>query len=52
MTRSESNQKDLKVMYPQARLITSFDEAINDKEVDLVVIAASNDVHYEYTKKH
>lgn len=51
MTRSPKNQKDLSELYPQAKLITSFDEAINDPDVDLVVIATANDVHYEYTKK-
>lgn len=51
MTRSEKNQRDLKELYHQAQLITSFDEAINDPSIDLVVIATSNDVHYEYTKK-
>lgn len=51
MTRSEHNQKDLKDLYPGVGLITSFDEAILDPNIDLVVIATSNDVHYEYTKK-
>ncbi len=51
MTRSEKNISILKQTAPNAHVISSFDEAINDKEVDLVVIATSNDVHFEYTKK-
>lgn len=51
MTRNESNQKDLKEKYPYVEVITSFDEAIKDPSIDLVVIATSNDVHYEYTKR-
>lgn len=51
MTRNIINQNDLKNDYPTVNLITSFEEAINDKEIDLIVIATANDVHYEYTKK-
>lgn len=51
MTRSPKNQDDLKRLYPDVELITSFNEAIEDKDIDLVIIATANDVHYEYTKK-
>lgn len=51
MTRSPKNQADLKALYPEAELITSFEDAINDPTIDLVVIATSNDVHYDYTKR-
>lgn len=51
MTRSLENQKLLKELYPDVLLITSLDQALNDKDIDLIVIATSNDVHYEYTKQ-
>lgn len=51
MTRNEKNQNDLKEQYPYVEIITSFDEAIKDPSIDLIVIATANDVHYEYTKK-
>lgn len=51
MTRNPKNQSDLKEQYPYVEIITSFDDAINDETIDLVVIATANDVHYEYTKK-
>lgn len=50
MTRSEINQKDLKEMYPFVEIITDYMDAVNDPEIDLIIIATSNDVHYEYTK--
>lgn len=51
MTRNEQNQKDLANDYPNIEIITSFEDALNDPEIDLIVIATSNDVHYEYTKR-
>ncbi|MGE4320418.1 MAG: Gfo/Idh/MocA family oxidoreductase [Acholeplasmataceae bacterium] len=51
MTRSEKNIKILKETAPSAHVISSFDDAINDQDIDLIVIATSNDVHFEYTKK-
>ncbi|MDY0278124.1 MAG: Gfo/Idh/MocA family oxidoreductase [Acholeplasma sp.] len=51
MTRNPKNQEDLISEYPGIQIITSFDEAVNNKEIDLVVIATANLVHYEYTKK-
>lgn len=51
MTRSPHNQDALRLTYPEAKLITTFEEAILDPNIDLVVIATSNDVHYEYTKQ-
>ena len=50
MTRSEHNQAQLKKDYPKAQIVTSYEEILNDKDVDLIVIATSNAVHYSYTK--
>lgn len=50
MTRSEKNQAQLKKDYPDAKIATTYEEILNDKEVDLIVIATSNAVHYSYTK--
>lgn len=50
MTRNAKSQTDLSILYPNIKIITSFDDAILDPEIDLVVIAVSNDMHYEYTK--
>ena len=50
MTRSEKNQTQLKKDYPNAQIVTSYEDILNDKEVDLIVIATSNAVHYSYTK--
>ena len=50
MTRSEHNQAQLKKDYPSAKIVTTYEEILNDKEVDLVIIATSNAVHYSYTK--
>lgn len=51
MTRSEVNQSDLKKLYKNVEIITSFDAAVNDENIDLIIIATSNDVHFEYTEK-
>lgn len=50
MTRSEHNQAQLKKDYPKAQIVTTYEDILNDKEVDLIVIATSNAVHYSYTK--
>lgn len=50
MTRSPINQKDLLKAYPDVEIITTFEDAVNDSNIDMVVIATPNDVHYEYTK--
>ncbi len=50
MTRSEKNQAQLKKDYPSAKIVTTYEEILNDKEIDLIVIATSNAVHYSYTK--
>ena len=51
MTRSESNQSDLKKDYPDIKIVTDYLDIIEDPEIDLVVLATPNDVHYSYTKE-
>lgn len=51
MTRNKTRQKEIKELYPNVEIITNYDDAIKNKNIDLVVIATTNDVHYEYTKK-
>ncbi len=48
--RKPEQQKMLAERYPTAISVLSADDIIQDIEVDLVVIATSNDVHYSLTK--
>lgn len=49
--RREEQRKILNEKYPDALAVASVEEIIEDPKVDLVVVATSNDVHYELTKK-
>ena len=49
--RKEEQQKMLAERYPNAVGVLSADDIINDPEVDIVVVATSNDVHYSLTKQ-
>lgn len=51
MTRSEKNQTDLRKDYPDIQIVTDYHDIIEDSEIDLVIIATSNDVHFSYTKE-
>ncbi|WP_162140154.1 Gfo/Idh/MocA family oxidoreductase [Haploplasma axanthum] len=51
MTRNNKNQEDAKKLYPNIEIITEYNDAVNNKDIDLIIIATSNDVHYEYTEK-
>ena len=48
--RKEEQQKMLAERYPNAIGVLSAEDIIQDPEVDIVVIATSNDVHYSLTK--
>lgn len=48
--RKPEQQAMLAERYPEAIGVLSADEIIQDKEVDLVVVATSNDVHYSLAK--
>lgn len=49
--RREEHQKLLAERYPDAIGVLSADEIINDPEVDIVVVATSNDVHFSLAKQ-
>lgn len=49
--RKEEQQKMLSERYPEAIGVLSADDIIHDVDVDIVVVATSNDVHYSLTKK-
>lgn len=51
MTKNTSRIKEIKRISQDIEVISSYDYAINSHEIDLIVIATSNDVHEEYTKK-
>jgi len=49
--RKADQQQMLAERYPEAVGVLSADDIINDPEVDIVVVATSNDVHYSLTKQ-
>ncbi|MCI0921986.1 Gfo/Idh/MocA family oxidoreductase [Sphingobacterium rhinopitheci] len=49
--RKEEQKTMLAARYPDAIGVLSADDIINDPEVDIVVVATSNDVHYSLTKQ-
>ena len=49
--RKPEQQQMLTERYPEALAVLSADDIINDPEVDIVVVATSNDVHYSLTKQ-
>jgi scyllo-inositol 2-dehydrogenase (NADP+) len=51
MTQNSSRIAQIQSIDKDIKIISSFDLAIGDPNIDLIVIATSNDVHYEYTKK-
>ena len=49
--RKEEQQQLLADRYPKAIAVQSVDDIIDDPEVDIVVVATSNDVHYSLAKR-
>lgn len=49
--RSEEKIKNLHTKYQFKRYSTSYDELLNDKEVDTIYVGLPNYLHYEYAKK-
>ena len=49
--RSEEKVKKLCEKHQFKRCSTSYDELLNDKEVDTIYIGLPNHLHYEYTKQ-
>lgn len=37
--------------FASANIVTSFDEVVNNPEIDLVIVSTINDTHYDYTKR-
>ncbi len=50
MTTNVQRKDELEKEYPNVQVINDYDTALLDEEVDLIIIATSNDVHYSYTK--
>lgn len=48
--RREEQQHILRAKYPDVNIVTDVQDIFNDKQVDLVVIATSNDVHFSLCK--
>lgn len=51
LARKEEQQKVLREKYPGVQAVLSVDEILNDPEIELVVVATSNDVHYSLTER-
>lgn len=51
MTRNEIRQNEAKKDCKGVMIATTYEEILKDKEVDLIIIATSNSVHYQYTKE-
>ncbi len=51
LTKNSNSIEELNQNYPSIKIISSLEEALNDQEIDLVIIATSNDVHGLYTRK-
>lgn len=49
--RKKEQQEMLAERYPQATAVLSADDIIGDPDVDIVVVATSNDVHYSLSKQ-
>lgn len=51
MTRQEERIKEINTLYPEIDVVTDYVTVVEDPNIDLVIIATSNDKHYEYTKE-
>ena len=49
--RSEEKVRELKEKHHFQRCSVSYDELLNDSQIDTIYIALPNHLHYEYTKK-
>lgn len=47
----ERSSKNIQAIYPDTISYASYDEILNDPNIDLVIVNSPNDTHYEYTKK-
>ena len=49
-TRNPQSREKAKLIYPNAELVDTADDIINDPSIDMVVVASPNKTHYELTK--
>lgn len=49
--RKEEQKAILRAKYPQAQIVESAEDIFTDEEIDLVVVATSNDMHYPFAKR-
>ncbi|MDO5608244.1 MAG: Gfo/Idh/MocA family oxidoreductase [Capnocytophaga sp.] len=47
----ERHKNDSRSLYPQSKLYRSFDELINDAEIELIVVNTPVQTHFEYAEK-
>jgi predicted dehydrogenase len=47
----ERTKQNSKERYPDVRILRSFDELINEPDIELVIVNTPDVTHYEYTKK-
>jgi len=50
MSNNEQTIQELKSKYPSIEIIHQIEEALTDQQIDLMVIATPNDVHFSYTE--
>lgn len=51
MTTDPKKQADLKSIQPNLQIATNYEDILNDTDIELVILAVSNDVHFDYTKQ-
>ncbi|TVP86805.1 MAG: hypothetical protein EA375_00240 [Acholeplasmataceae bacterium] len=51
MTNNPDNIRLLSSNHPDLTIIQTFEQAVNDQDVDLIIIATPNDVHASYTTR-
>lgn len=51
LTQSKDNIAYAKKHYPMVDVVSSFEQMLNNQEIDLIVLALPNKLHYEYCTK-
>lgn len=51
LTSNPKNQADAKTMVSNVKIVTNYDDVLNDDDIDLIVLTITNEAHYDYTKK-
>jgi predicted dehydrogenase len=47
----ERSQKNIQSIYPATKSFDSYEEILNDQNIQLVIVNSPNDTHYDYTKR-